>query len=51
MTDLHNQMRATGGEFRIVNTNRNAARIFELTGLDRLLTIVPDRAAALALVA
>ena len=50
-TDLHNQMRATGGEFRIVNTNRNAARIFELTGLDRLLTIVPDRAAALALVA
>src|SRR5690348_9636365 len=51
LTDLHNQMKAAGGEFRVVNANPNAAKLFELTGLDRLLTIVPDRASALALVA
>ena len=51
LTDLHNQMKAAGGEFRVVNSNRNAAKIFELTGLDRLLKIVPDRASAVALVA
>ena len=51
LVEAHRKLEAAGGEVRVINTSPNLARIFELTGLDRVLTIVPDKASALALVA
>jgi anti-anti-sigma factor len=51
LVDMDRTMKAGGGAVKVVNAHTGIAKIFELTGIDRLLTIVPDREAALALVA
>jgi anti-anti-sigma factor len=51
LVDTHRKMQAARGDVTVVCASPNLARIFELTGLDRVLTIVPDRGSALALVA
>jgi anti-sigma B factor antagonist len=48
-TDRH--MKRAGGGTKVVCDNGNLLKVFELTGLDRLFTIVPERAAALAVAA
>ena len=42
------RLRERDGELRIVQPSTAAARIFELTGLDAVLDLYPDRAAALS---
>lgn len=51
MVDTQRKMKAAGGEVKVVTSSPNLARIFELTGLAQLLTVVPDRASALAVAA
>lgn len=51
LADTHRAMRASGRTVRIVSQSDRIAKMFELTGLDRLLTVVPDRDSALALAA
>lgn len=51
IADAHRAMQAAGGQVRVVNDSPSLARIFELIGLNRLLTIVADRESALAVVA
>lgn len=51
IADAHRAMQAAGGKVRVVNDSPSLARIFDLTGLNRLLTIVSDRESALAVVA
>ena len=41
------RLRERGGELRLVAPRGNAARIFELTGLDAVLDFSPDREAAI----
>jgi len=41
------RLRSRDGVLTIVNTDANIAKTFEITGLDQIFTIVPDRAAAL----
>jgi anti-anti-sigma factor len=48
IVDAQRAMQAAGGQVKVVNGSPSLARIFELTGLNRLLTVVPDREAALA---
>jgi anti-sigma B factor antagonist len=43
LTDAHNAMKAAGGRTTIVCASPSIRKVFELTGLDRLLTIVDDR--------
>jgi anti-sigma B factor antagonist len=42
------RLRERGGQLRIVQPHTAAARIFELTGLDAVLDLYEDRAAALS---
>jgi anti-sigma B factor antagonist len=42
------RLRERGGRLRIVQPHTAAARIFELTGLDAVLELYPDREAALS---
>ena len=42
------RLRERDGQLRIVQPRTAAARIFELTGLDAVLDLYPDRAAALS---
>jgi anti-anti-sigma factor len=51
MVDTHRKMQDGGGNVKIVSSSPNLARIFELTGISRLLTVVPDRESAVALAA
>ena len=51
LVETHNKMAAAGGLMRIVNTSSGIAKVFELTGLDRVFEIVADRPTALAPVA
>jgi anti-anti-sigma factor len=48
LTDAHNAMSAAGGRTTIVCAAPNLRKVFELTGLDRILTIVDDRPHAYA---
>jgi anti-sigma B factor antagonist len=48
LSDTNRAMRAAGGTMRVVSPSDNIRKIFELTGLDHVLTIVADRKAALA---
>ena len=51
LAETDRRMRRSGGGTKVVCDNRNLLKIFELTGLDRLFTIVPERTAALAVAA
>ena len=42
------RLRERDGQLRVVQPRTAAARIFELTGLDAVLDLYPDRAAALS---
>src|SRR5438128_727104 len=42
------RLRPNDGELSLVCSERNITKIFEITGLDRVFTIHPTRAAALA---
>lgn len=42
------RLRPDGGRLELVVTDRNIAKVFEITGLDRVFSIHPDRRAALA---
>jgi len=41
------RLREKGGRLSIVCSDRNITKIFEITGLDRVFTIYPNRAEAL----
>ena len=41
------RLRSRGGALAVVNTDASIAKTFEITGLDQIFTIVPDRAEAL----
>jgi anti-anti-sigma factor len=51
LAQTHQKMTAAGRSVRVVNESPRLGKLFELTGLDSLLTIVPDRDSALALAA
>lgn len=51
LVDAQRGMTEVGGDIRVVNSSHGIQRVLELTGLDRFLNVVPDREAALALVA
>jgi anti-sigma B factor antagonist len=42
------RLRAKGGALAIVNTEPSIAKTFQITGLDKVFTILPTRAEALA---
>jgi anti-sigma B factor antagonist len=42
------RLRSRGGALAIVNTEPSIAKTFEITGLDQIFTILPDREQALA---
>ncbi|MGZ4427814.1 MAG: STAS domain-containing protein [Nocardioidaceae bacterium] len=39
LVNCHKQLQQSGGAFRIVATNANVLRMFEITGLDNVFTI------------
>jgi anti-sigma B factor antagonist len=45
------RLRSNDGELSLVCSDRNITKIFEITGLDRVFTIYPTRAEAVAQVA
>jgi anti-sigma B factor antagonist len=47
LVKAHKQLAAAGTRFSLVATDRNIRRIFEITGLDRVLTIAQSRPAAM----
>ena len=42
------RLRTREGSLVIVNTDQNIAKTFEITGLDQIFTILPDRDAAIS---
>ena len=48
LVGVFRRLRERNGQLRIVQPRTAAARIFELTGLDAVLDLYPDRAAALS---
>ena len=50
LTNAKRRIERKGGRLVVINTNEQMRRVFELTGLMRVLNVVPDRARALALV-
>ena len=51
LVDTNRRMKARGGHLRVVSNSPNIGKVLEITALDRVLDIVPDRETALALVA
>jgi anti-anti-sigma factor len=51
LAETDRRMKRAGGGTKVVCDNSSLLKVFELTGLDRLLTIVPERTDALALAA
>lgn len=50
LTNSKRRIERKGGRLVVINTNDQLRRVFELTGLMRVLNVVPDRAHALAFV-
>ena len=50
LTNSMRRIERKGGRLVVVNTNPQLRRVFELTGLQRVLNVVPDRERALALI-
>jgi len=50
LTNSKRRIERKGGRLVVINTNDQMRRVFELTGLMRVLNVVPDRAHALAFV-
>ena len=50
LTNSKRRIERKGGRLVVINTDDQMRRVFELTGLMRVLNVVPDRAHALALV-
>lgn len=50
LTNSKRRIERKGGRLVVINTNDQMRRVFELTGLMRVLNVVPDRAHALALI-
>jgi anti-sigma B factor antagonist len=48
LVGVFRRLRERDGQLRIVEPRTTASRIFELTGLDSVLDLYPDRAAALS---
>ena len=48
LVGVFRRLRERDGQLRIVQPRTAASRIFELTGLDAVLDLYPDRAAALS---
>ncbi len=48
LVGVFRRLRERGGQLRIVEPRTAASRIFELTGLDAVLDLYPDREAALS---
>jgi len=51
LVETQRAMTAAGREMKVVCSSGNLLKIFELTGLDRVLTIVSDRSEAFAVAA
>lgn len=51
LVECRRELVAAGGQVRVVNSSRGIQKVFELTGLDHVLNVVPDRETALANVA
>ncbi len=45
--NAHKRLEAVEGRLMIVNTDPGIAKVFAITGLDRVFTVVATRAAAL----
>ena len=50
LTNSMRRIERKGGRLVVINTDDQMRRVFELTGLMRVLNVVPDRAHALAFV-
>lgn len=50
LTNSMRRIERKGGRLVIINTDPQMRRVFELTGLRRVLSVVPDRSQALALI-
>jgi anti-anti-sigma factor len=50
LTNSMRRIERKGGRLVVVNTDPQLRRVFELTGLKRVLNVVPDREQALALI-
>jgi anti-anti-sigma factor len=50
LTNSKRRIERNGGRLVVINTDDQKRRVFELTGLMRVLNVVPDRAHALAFV-
>ena len=50
LTNSKRRIERKGGGLVVINTNDQMRRVFELTGLMRVLNVVPDRARALAFI-
>ena len=50
LTNSKRRIERKGGRLVVINTDDQMRRVFELTGLMRVLNVVPDRAHALAFV-
>ncbi|HEX3318621.1 MAG TPA: STAS domain-containing protein [Solirubrobacteraceae bacterium] len=50
LTNSMRRIQRKGGRLVVINTNEQMRRVFELTGLVRVLNVVPDRARAMAFI-
>jgi anti-anti-sigma factor len=50
LTNSMRRIERKGGRLVVINTDPQLRRVFELTGLKRVLNVVPDREQALALI-
>ena len=50
LTNSMRRIERKGGRLVVINTDPQLRRVFELTGLKRVLNVVPDRERALALI-
>jgi stage II sporulation protein AA (anti-sigma F factor antagonist) len=50
LTNSMRRIERKGGRLVVINTDPQLRRVFELTGLQRVLNVVPDREQALALI-
>ena len=50
LTNSKRRIERKGGRLVVINTDDQMRRVFELTGLMRVLNVVPDRAHALAFI-